>query len=112
MVTLAAAFAKCEGAFAYPVGDSAALNAEILALMRSGVKTGTCDAWAVYVDGTEELPVVGRVDIALDWAGRAALATRTLAVEWIAFTRWMRRVLHNKASFVIWPIGAWAMKRI
>ena len=85
MVTLAAAFAKCEGAFAYPVGDSAALNAEILALMRSGVKTGTCDAWAVYVDGTEELPVVGRVDIALDWAGRAALATRTLAVEWIAF---------------------------
>lgn len=112
MVTLAAAFAKCEGAFAYPVGDSAAPNAEILALMRSGVKTGTCDAWAVYVDGTEELPVVGRLDIALDWAGRAALATRTLAVERIAFTRWMRRVLHNKASFVIWPIGAWAMKRI
>ena len=87
MVTLAAAFAKCEGAFAYPVGDSAALNAEILALMRSGVKTGTCDAWAVYVDGTEELPVVGRVDIALDWEGRPALATRTLAVERITFDK-------------------------
>jgi len=56
-----------------------------LALMRSGLKTGTCDAWVIYVDGTEELPVVGRVDIALDWAGRAALATRTLAVERIAF---------------------------
>ena len=53
--------------------------------MRSGVKTGTCDVWSIYVDGTEELPVVGRVDIALDWAGRAALATRTLAVERIAF---------------------------
>ena len=87
MVTLAAALAKYEGAFAYPVGDSAALNAEILALMRSGVKTGTCDAWAIYVDGTEELPVVGRVDIALDWEGRPALATRTLAVERIAFDK-------------------------
>ena len=53
MVTLAAARAKYKEAFAYSVDDSAALNAEILALMRSGVKTGTCDAWAIYVDGTE-----------------------------------------------------------
>ena len=84
-MTLVAARAKHEGAFAYLVGDSAALNAEILALKRSGVKTGTCDARAIDVDGTENLPVVGRVDIALDWEGRLALAARTLAVERIAF---------------------------
>jgi len=85
MVTLVAARAKHEGAFAYLVCDSAALNTEILALMRSGVKTGTYDAWAIDVDGTENLPVVGRVDIALDWEGRLALAARTLAVELITF---------------------------
>jgi uncharacterized protein YhfF len=77
MVTLAAALAKYAGAFPYPVGDSEALNAQILDLMRSGVKTGTCDAWAIYEDGTEDLPIVGRVYI--------AFATRTLVVERIAF---------------------------
>ncbi len=84
-MTLEQVLATYPGAFPHPVGDSEALNAEISALMRSGVKTGTCDAWAIYVDGTEDLPVVGRVDIALDWAGRPALATRTLSVERIAF---------------------------
>ena len=84
-MTLVVARAKHEGAFAYLVGDSAALNAEILALKRSGVKTDTCDARAIDVDGTENLPVVGRMDIALDWEGRLALAARTLAVERIAF---------------------------
>lgn len=86
-MTLEQVLAKYSGAFPYPVGDSEALNVEILALMRSGVKTGTCDAWAIYVDGTEDLPVVGRVDITLNWAGLPALATRTLSVERIAFDR-------------------------
>jgi uncharacterized protein YhfF len=85
MVTLAAALAKYAGAFPYPVGDSEALNAQILDLMRSGVKTGTCDAWAIYEDGTEDLPIVGRVDIALNWQAEPAIATRTLVVERIAF---------------------------
>ena len=85
MVTLVATRAKHEGGFAYLVGDSAALNAEILASMRSGVKTGTCDARAIDLDETENLPVVGRVDIALDWEGRLALAARTLAVERVTF---------------------------
>ena len=85
MVDLDVALNKYAGAIAYPVGDSEALNVEILALMRSGVKTGTCDAWAIYEDGTEDLPIVGRVDVALDWVGAPALATRTLSVERIAF---------------------------
>lgn len=89
MITLEAARAKYLGAVAYPCGDSEALNAEILTLMRSGVKTGTCDAWVIYEDGPEDwredLPVIGRVDIALNWAGAPALATRSLSVERISF---------------------------
>lgn len=71
------------GAICYRPGDSAALNARILGLMRSGAKTVTCEAWDLAV--AEGLPVVGRVDIALDWQGEAALATRTLQVERIPF---------------------------
>jgi hypothetical protein len=112
MVTLVAARAKHEGAFAYLVGDSVALNAEILALKRSGVETGTCDARAIDVDGTENLPVVGRVDIALDWEGRLAFQRVHWQLSGSLLIRWMRCVLPNKASFVIWPIGVWAMKRI
>ncbi|MEQ9693652.1 ASCH domain-containing protein [Shimia sp. SDUM112013] len=73
--------ALLEGAECYRPGDCAEMNAEILSLMRSGAKTMTCEAWSVYEDGLEALPVVGRVDIALDWQGRAALAVRTLQVE-------------------------------
>ena len=79
------ALAKYPNAYPYPCGDSEQLNAEILAFMRSGVKTATCDAWAIYEDGTEDLPVIGRIDIALDWAGAPALATRTLSVDRIGF---------------------------
>lgn len=108
MVTLAAAQAKYKGAFAYSVGDSAALNAEILALMRSGAKTGTCDAWAIYVDGTEQLPVVGRVDMALDWEGRPALATGTLAVERITFDKMVEVRVAQQGEFrdlIHWRLG-------
>jgi uncharacterized protein YhfF len=71
------------GAVCYTPGDGPALNARILALMRSGRKTMTCEAWDRSV--AAGLPVAGRVDIALDWQGRPALATRTVSVERIAF---------------------------
>ena len=76
-------FDRYPGAVAYTPGDSAALNAEILALMRSGRKTASCDGWDRAV--AEGLPRVGRIDMALDWQGRPALATRTLRVEKLAF---------------------------
>ena len=83
MTALQEALARYPGAVTYRPGDSAALNAEILGLMRSGAKTMTCEAWdRAVADG---LPAAGRVDIALDWDGRPALATRTLMVERIAF---------------------------
>jgi uncharacterized protein YhfF len=71
------------GAVAYTPGDGPVLNAQILSLMRSGAKSMTCEAWdRAVADG---LPEPGRVDLALDWQGRPALATRTLRVERIAF---------------------------
>lgn len=108
MLSLTLALAKYSGSVSYPVGDSEALNAQILALMRSGVKTGTCDAWSIYGDGTEDLPVVGRVDIALDWAGRPALATRTLSVERIAFDQMDEKRVAQQGEFrdlAHWRLG-------
>lgn len=82
---LSQALAMFPGATTYRPGDSADLNAEILTLMRSGQKTASCEAWSVFTDGEEALPVVGRVDIALDWDGAPSVATETLKVEKIRF---------------------------
>jgi len=82
-MTLDEALTRYAGAVAYRPGDTEALNARILALIRTGRKTMSCDAWTrAEADG---LPVLGRVDIALAWEGRPAVATRTLKVESIRF---------------------------
>ena len=73
------------GAQTYRPGDSAALNAEILGLMRSGRKTASCEAVAYFAETGEALPEVGRIDLALDWDGRPALALRTLELVWLRF---------------------------
>jgi uncharacterized protein YhfF len=69
----------------YRPGDSKILNTEILSLIRTGRKTVTCEAWSRFEDGEEELPLPGRIDIALNWSGKAACATETVAVERIRF---------------------------
>jgi uncharacterized protein YhfF len=79
--------ARYPGAQTYRPGDSAQLNAEIIALMRSGKKTATCAALAEFAEDPDAMPRVGRVDIALDWNDDFALATRTLSVEEIAYSR-------------------------
>ncbi|MEE4189655.1 MAG: ASCH domain-containing protein [Roseobacter sp.] len=76
---------RYRGAVTYTSGDSAALNAEILALMRQGRKTATCAAWETFGPDGETLPEPGRVDIALRWGGKPALAVRTLRVERVRF---------------------------
>jgi len=68
------------GANRFTFGDSAALNAEILALVRAGQKTVTCDALAAFAARGEALPQVGRTDIALGWDGTPALALKTVQV--------------------------------
>lgn len=64
-------------------GDGPALCAEILGLVRSGAKTATCDAAAVYGDGKDAWPQVGRRDVALNWDGTPAVMVETVEV----FTR-------------------------
>jgi len=83
--SLTKALARFPGAQTYRPGDSRDLNQTILRLIRQGRKTVSCDAWSAFEDGTEALPVAGRVDIALDWNRAPALATRTVQVEQVRF---------------------------
>jgi uncharacterized protein YhfF len=61
-------------------GDTAALCAEILALVRSGQKTATCEAASAYGKGGDAWPEVGRRDVALNWDGTPALMIDTVEV--------------------------------
>ena len=85
MISLEQALSRYPGAQTFRYGDSATLNAEVLALVRSGAKTVTCDATAAFSARGEPVPEVGRVDIALDWQGAPALAQRTLEVFTVPF---------------------------
>ena len=62
-------------------GDSEKLCAEILALVRSGKKTATCDAAASYGKGGDAWPEVGRRDVALNWVGTPAVMLETVEVS-------------------------------
>ncbi|MCW1955447.1 MAG: ASCH domain-containing protein [Roseobacter sp.] len=62
-------------------GDSKKLCDSILALIRSGQKTATCEALRVYGKGGDEMPVVGRRDVALEWDGRAAVMLETVELS-------------------------------
>jgi uncharacterized protein YhfF len=61
-------------------GDSARLCADILALVRAGKKTATCEAMRAYTQEGDALPVVGRRDVALNWDGTPALMLETVEV--------------------------------
>lgn len=81
-MTLDEAMMKYPGATTFKFGDSAKMSAELLALVRAGQKTATCGALRDYQGaGSEGKPVIGRVDIALEWDGRPALAIRTVALD-------------------------------
>ncbi|MEL7212468.1 MAG: ASCH domain-containing protein [Pseudomonadota bacterium] len=60
-------------------GDSETLCNEILALVRSGRKTATCEAMEVY-EGDDVMPRVRRRDIALNWDGTPAVMLETVEV--------------------------------
>jgi len=63
----------------FTFGDSRELCDRLLALVRSGAKTASCGALRDFEAG-EDMPVVGRRDIALDWDGRPALMIETTEV--------------------------------
>ena len=91
--------ARYPGAVRFTFGDSAALNAEILALVRAGRKTVTCGELAAFEARGEPLTEPGRVDVALDWAGRPALALRTVAVEQIPFDQMTEDRVADQGEF-------------
>lgn len=62
-------------------GDSPELCVEILALVRSGQKTATCEKASAYGEKADAWPEVGRRDIALNWDGTLALMIETVEVQ-------------------------------
>ena len=74
-------------------GDSPKLCAEIIALVRSGQKTATCEAASAYGEGGDAWPEVGRRDVALNWDGTPALMIESVEVS-------TRRFADMDAEFV------------
>lgn len=93
------AMAKYPGGVSFRYGDSAKLNAEILELVLTGKKTVTCGAVAGFEQDGEEKPVVGRIDIALNWEGAAVAAVRTVAVDVIAFDQMTEALVAPQGEF-------------
>ncbi len=85
MMTLEQALTRYPGAQTFCPGDSAALNTEILGLIRAGRKTCSCASLDLFGPGREAMPEPGRIDIALGWSGAPALAVRTERVEKVRF---------------------------
>ncbi|NOC84006.1 MULTISPECIES: ASCH domain-containing protein [unclassified Ruegeria] len=73
--------ARYPGAQTFKFGDNPVLSSELLALVRSGRKTATCDALRNYPDDSLEMPKSGRRDIALNWDDTPALVIETVDVS-------------------------------
>ncbi|WP_025053315.1 ASCH domain-containing protein [Sulfitobacter noctilucae] len=99
MITETEALARYPGAVSFKYGDSAKLNAEILKLVLIGKKTVTCDAVAAFEARGEAKPVLGRVDVALDWTGRPVAAVRTLAVDIVPFDEMSEPLIVPQGEF-------------
>ena len=84
-MTLDDVLARYPGAESFVFGDSAELSAQLLDLVCNGNKRATCGALRSFEVGGEAMPVVGRVDIALHWDRRPAVAIRTEQVERVRF---------------------------
>jgi uncharacterized protein YhfF len=98
-LTLADVLARYPGAQSFAFGDSAALNTEILALVRAGRKTVTCDALAAFEARGETLPQPGRIDIANDWSGTPVLALRTVTVQHMPFDEMTAELVSDQGEF-------------
>ena len=83
-ITPEQAVQKYPGATTFRFGETPDMCARILEMVRSGAKTATC-ALPSEFSPDAPAPSPGRVDIALDWQGKPALAIRTLSVERIRY---------------------------
>lgn len=99
MTPLAAALARYPGAVTFRYGDGPALNVQILALVRAGRKTVSCDALAAFQARGEALPEPGRRDIALTWDGTPALVIETQRIDLIPFDRMPEALIPPQGEF-------------
>ena len=83
-VELTQVLGRYPGAQTYVFGDSAHLSAELLGLVRAGVKRATCLSMAEVLRG-EAVPQIGRCDIATTFDGRPALVNRTVELRLVRF---------------------------
>lgn len=65
----------------YRFGDNKNLSELLIALVRSGRKTATCEPLRTFENGDEVMPRTGRCDITLDWDGNPVLVTETTDVS-------------------------------
>ncbi|MDQ2091468.1 ASCH domain-containing protein [Marimonas arenosa] len=93
------ALMRFPGAVAFRYGDGSVLNAQILALVRSGAKTVTCDALKGFQARGEALPEVGRVDIACDWDWCPVCAVETVEVLILPFETMSEELVADQGEF-------------
>ena len=88
-VALEDVLARYPGAetFSFADGVDREIGDYLLRLVRSGKKTGTCQAKSVYDSGEQAWPKVGRRDIALEWDGTPALVIETVSLVEHAFMK-------------------------
>ena len=72
---------------AWPFGATPAHADELLALVLTGIKTGTASTVWEYEDGDEPMPQVGELSIILDGSGEPRAVIRTTALEIVPFDR-------------------------
>ena len=72
---------------AWPFGATPAHADELLALVLTGIKTGTASTVWEYEDGDEPMPQVGELSIILDGSGEPRALIRTTALEIVPFDR-------------------------
>ncbi len=76
---------KYPEAVTFHFGDNDELCQRLNALVRAGKKTATTSDARDFDNGCDAIPVVGRIDIALNWDNTPALVIRTLSVERMRF---------------------------
>lgn len=93
-------------AVGFKFGDSRELCDQLLALVRAGRKTASCGALRDF-DAGEEMPAVGRRDLALDWDGKPALLIETVEVKVLPFCDVTEdfALAEGEGSFADWKRG-------
>lgn len=73
------------GAGTFMLGDTAQEGADLIALVRKGKKRANCAPLRDFKDEPEAMPVVGRIDIIVDWDGTPTFVVKTVRVDEVRF---------------------------